>query len=202
MDFKRENKKVGVLLPPRSLLVMSGEGRYAWSHGISPRHNDVVGNSNGVTTQPRGTRVSFTFRKVRKGDCPCSFPKYCDTREHSATILIDNKVAPEIENSYVHDVCLPENILQTSFICFQKMISLIYTQVYEQISSHFDETRHKRWPNVSKFLETLNFADILLDVGCGNGKYLHKEKHIFKVCIYCTVMSRIMTPCLIEFLPI
>ncbi|XP_053978893.1 alkylated DNA repair protein alkB homolog 8 isoform X1 [Hylaeus volcanicus] len=156
MDFKREDKRVAILLPPRSLLIMSGEARYAWSHGICPRHNDVVETVNGITTQPRGTRVSFTFRKVRSGDCYCTFPEYCDTKKTCTDTLIDNKVATGIENSYVHEV-------------------------YEKISSHFDETRHKQWPNVSKFLQSLSPGDILLDVGCGNGKYLHEQKHIFKI---------------------
>ncbi|XP_054015157.1 alkylated DNA repair protein alkB homolog 8 isoform X3 [Hylaeus anthracinus] len=133
-----------------------GEARYAWSHGICPRHNDVVETVNGITTQPRGTRVSFTFRKVRSGDCYCTFPEYCDTKKTCTDTLIDNKVATGIENSYVHEV-------------------------YEKISSHFDETRHKQWPNVSKFLQSLSPGDILLDVGCGNGKYLHEQKHIFKI---------------------
>ncbi|XP_003486535.2 alkylated DNA repair protein alkB homolog 8 isoform X1 [Bombus impatiens] len=156
MDFKRENEKAAVLLPARSLLIMSGEARYAWSHGICPRHNDIVKSSNGVTTQPRGTRVSFTFRKIHRGDCCCNFPEYCDTKQNNATTLIDNKIALGIENSYVHDV-------------------------YDKISNHFDETRHKQWPNVTKFLQTLNTGDILLDVGCGNGKYLYQAKNIFKV---------------------
>ncbi|XP_017880229.1 alkylated DNA repair protein alkB homolog 8 [Ceratina calcarata] len=154
MDFKRENEKTSVLLPPRSLLIMSGEARYAWTHGICPRHNDVVKTKNGITTQSRATRVSFTFRKIHRGNCRCSFPNHCDTKR--TTTLIDNKIAPVIENSYVHDV-------------------------YDKISNHFDETRHKRWPNVSKFLLGLKIGDILLDVGCGNGKYLYEEEHIFKI---------------------
>ncbi|XP_015434660.1 PREDICTED: alkylated DNA repair protein alkB homolog 8, partial [Dufourea novaeangliae] len=156
MDFKREDRKAAVLLPPRSLLIITAEARYAWSHGICPRHNDVVKSTNGITTQPRGTRVSFTFRKVRRGDCCCIFPEYCDTKKTCVNTVIDDKTAMGIENSYVHEV-------------------------YENISSHFDETRHKQWPNVSKFLQSLNPGDILLDVGCGNGKYLYEEKLIFKV---------------------
>lgn len=156
MDFKKDDEKVAVLLPPRSLLIMSGEARYAWSHGICPRHNDIIETANGLTSKPRGTRVSFTFRKVRRGNCCCNFPKYCDAERNNITTLIDNKVAPGIENSYVHDV-------------------------YDQISNHFDETRHKQWPNVSKFLESLNTGDTLLDVGCGNGKYLHHRNDIFKI---------------------
>ncbi|XP_078043753.1 tRNA (carboxymethyluridine(34)-5-O)-methyltransferase alkbh8 [Augochlora pura] len=156
MDFKRDDKKISILLPPRSLLIMSGEARYAWSHGICPRHNDVVKSTDGITTQPRGTRVSFTFRKVRRGDCLCTFPEYCNTKIKSSTTLIDDKIATRLEYSYVHNV-------------------------YENISNHFNETRHKQWPNVLKFLQSLNPGDILLDVGCGNGKYLQEQENIFKV---------------------
>ncbi|XP_016912340.2 alkylated DNA repair protein alkB homolog 8 isoform X1 [Apis cerana] len=156
MNFKKENKKASLFLPPRSLLIMSGEARYAWSHGICPRHNDIVQTSNGITTQSRGTRVSFTFRKVHRGDCCCNFPEYCDTKQNNSTTIIDNKIALGIETSYVHDV-------------------------YDKISNHFDETRYKQWPNVSKFLQSLKIGDILLDVGCGNGKYLYQDKHLFKV---------------------
>ncbi|XP_076762827.1 tRNA (carboxymethyluridine(34)-5-O)-methyltransferase alkbh8 [Xylocopa sonorina] len=156
MDFKKDDEKVSVLLPPRSLLIMSGEARYAWSHGICPRHNDIIKTANGLTSQPRGTRVSFTFRKVRRGSCCCNFPKYCDAERNNTITFIDNKIASGIENSYVHNV-------------------------YDQISNHFDETRHKQWPNVSKFLQSLNTGDIILDVGCGNGKYLYQQEHIFKI---------------------
>ena len=121
MDFKRENEKVAVLLPPRSLLIMSGEARYAWSHGICPRHNDIVKTSSGVTTQPRGTRVSFTFRKVHKGDCCCNFSEYCDTKQNNATTLIDSKIALGIENSYVHDVCIMKNFLYMILFAFNKL---------------------------------------------------------------------------------
>ncbi len=35
MEFKHptDGKKVPLLLPPRSLLVMNGEARYLWGHG-------------------------------------------------------------------------------------------------------------------------------------------------------------------------
>lgn len=62
-------------------------------------------------------------------------------------------------------------------------------QVYDKISNHFDETRHKQWPNVTKFLQTLNIGDILLDVGCGNGKYLYQNTHIFKVYIHLSIFG-------------
>lgn len=130
MDFKRENEKAAVLLPARSLLIMSGEARYAWSHGICPRHNDIVRSSNGVTAQPRGTRVSFTFRKIHRGDCCCNFPEYCDTKQNNATTLIDSKIALGIENSYVHDVCIINYHLCAIVLIFNELLNKFATFLY------------------------------------------------------------------------
>ena len=54
-------------------------------------------------------------------------------------------------------------------------------QVYEQIASHFSETRYKPWPIVERFLKALPQGSIGLDVGCGNGKYLTVNPNIFIV---------------------
>ncbi|XP_058807012.1 alkylated DNA repair protein alkB homolog 8 isoform X2 [Phymastichus coffea] len=158
MDFKQGDQKVSLDLPARSLLIISGESRYAWSHGICPRHNDNVRTDNGFSTRSRATRVSFTFRKVHRGDCQCKYPEYCDSRRKKTFKVtpIDNSVASELENLYVHDV-------------------------YEQISGHFNETRHKQWPNVTKFIEGVETGGLLLDVGCGNGKYLQGHTNVFKM---------------------
>ena len=45
-------------------------------------------------------------------------------------------------------------------------------EVYDKISEHFSLTRYKPWPQVSEFLNSLPDNSFLLDVGCGNGKYL------------------------------
>ena len=105
MDFKRGEKRTSLLLPSRSLLIMSGEARYAWSHGIYPRHSDIVNTSSGITTRERGIRTSFTFRKVRTGNCPCYYDEYCDTKNNSEK-NIGNSIAPKLESSYVHEVLL------------------------------------------------------------------------------------------------
>lgn len=108
MDFKREDKKISVDLPARSLLVINEESRYAWSHGICPRHNDNVESNNGFSTRPRGIRVSFTFRKIRKENCNCRYSDQCDTKKKNndnyVEKTIDDTVAINIENSYVHEV--------------------------------------------------------------------------------------------------
>ncbi|MCH8274299.1 MAG: alpha-ketoglutarate-dependent dioxygenase AlkB [Armatimonadetes bacterium] len=51
---------IDVDLPARSLTVLSGSGRYKWTHGIPARKADRVGG----VRRPRGRRVSMTFRTV------------------------------------------------------------------------------------------------------------------------------------------
>jgi len=45
-------------------------------------------------------------------------------------------------------------------------------EIYNQIADHFSSTRHKPWPLIASFLQSLTPGSIGLDVGCGNGKYL------------------------------
>ncbi|XP_047367080.1 alkylated DNA repair protein alkB homolog 8-like isoform X3 [Vespa velutina] len=156
MNFKKGDMKVDVVLPQRSLLVMTGEARYAWTHGISSKYNDLIETTNGVMKQTRGVRTSFTFRKIRTGPCSCMFIEYCDSKKDSFSSFVDNKSAAELEQSYVH-------------------------KVYDEISDHFSETRSKGWPNVIKFLNSLNDGALVVDVGCGNGKYLQTNENIFKI---------------------
>lgn len=62
MDFinLRTNQKVEVLLEPGSLVVLTGEARHNWTHGIAQRKTDTF---KGIKTQRR-LRISMTFRKV------------------------------------------------------------------------------------------------------------------------------------------
>ncbi|KAJ9707667.1 hypothetical protein PVL29_002624 [Vitis rotundifolia] len=68
--------KKGYLSSSRSMLLLSGEARYAWHHYIPHHKIDMVKDSV-IRRGPR--RVSFTFRKVRTGPCQCEFPQYCDS---------------------------------------------------------------------------------------------------------------------------
>jgi SAM-dependent methyltransferase len=43
-------------------------------------------------------------------------------------------------------------------------------EVYDEIAAHFSQTRHSPWPGVQRFLATATGS--VVDVGCGNGKYL------------------------------
>jgi hypothetical protein len=57
---KETRQSLPLLLEPRSLVIMQGEARFAWMHGIPARKTDQYHNR----TIQRGRRVSLTFRKV------------------------------------------------------------------------------------------------------------------------------------------
>lgn len=154
MEFKKEKQIICVKLPRFSLTVMSNESRYAWNHGITPRKFDIIATGNGLTTLNRGTRISLTFRKVLHGQCHCKYKDYCDS--FSNETQIEREAASKLEKMHVHDV-------------------------YEKIATHFSDTRNKLWSNVVNFLESFPLGSILVDIGCGNGKYLNLNNNYFKV---------------------
>ncbi|XP_025054029.1 alkylated DNA repair protein alkB homolog 8 [Alligator sinensis] len=174
MDFKHpDGCTVAVMLPRRSLLVMAGESRYLWSHGITPRKFDIVQASEGqkvgtitadtgdLTLNKRGTRTSFTFRKVRRSPCNCTYPSVCDSqqdqqKERTPMFTGNETAAAKLEQEYVH-------------------------KVYEEIAAHFSSTRHSPWPKIVEFLRALPEGSIVADVGCGNGKYLGINKGLHMV---------------------
>lgn len=160
-----------VYLPPRSLCVMTGPARYEWSHGICPRMTDVVPNKNsttGLQLLPREERVSFTFRKVRHGECWCRIATVCDSYKKSkvtsqeeksssaSATMLDDRNAAKLEREHV-------------------------LQVYDQIAEHFSVTRHKPWPQVLEFVCSLRLGSFFLDVGCGNGKYLGHNNALLQI---------------------
>uniref|UniRef100_A0A8C5PZK3 tRNA (carboxymethyluridine(34)-5-O)-methyltransferase n=1 Tax=Leptobrachium leishanense TaxID=445787 RepID=A0A8C5PZK3_9ANUR len=170
MEFKHpDGKSVPVMLPRRSLLVMSGESRYLWTHGITPRKFDVVQaserqkirtisrNTEELTLSKRGTRTSFTFRKVRRNACKCAFPSVCDSQQKNESPRKVSVLGVEtLEKEYVH-------------------------KVYEDIAGHFSSTRHTPWPKVVDFLLALPSGSVVADVGCGNGKYLGVNKNLYMI---------------------
>lgn len=158
MEFEKcdKSRKSSILVPRRSLLVMSGESRYFWTHGITPRKSDVHRSCNGLTVLPRKIRISCTFRKIRKCDCNCIYRSVCDSFIKNNLRTPSDESAVKIESEYVH-------------------------KVYESISDHFSLTRHSPWPKVHDFIKSLPAGAFLIDIGCGNGKYFNLNKTIFHV---------------------
>jgi len=169
MEFRGpKGEQVPVWLPARSLLIMHGEARYCWSHGITPRHCDTVPHSvvgvehglEGLTLAHRDTRVSLTFRKTFRGPCSCPYPEYCDRSKYS-----QNESSGSDKAGLMNKIELAAGLLESQLV----------HQVYEEIAGHFSETRHKPWPRVAKFVESVPGTSLLVDLGCGNGKYMGQE---------------------------
>lgn len=149
MEFRKRdvgsksNKLAKLHLQPNSLLVLKGESRYQWSHGIAERKHDIVPNSNqSYLVLERARRISLTFRKLKKASSRDKKPA------NELNLPTSENEALEFENSFVHTV-------------------------YNQIADHFSSTRHTAWPGVVKFINSLEPYSLLLDIGCGNGKYLN-----------------------------
>ncbi len=62
MNFthKYTKKRVAVILPSKSAVILKGESRYEWLHGIPARKSDII---NGIKRN-RQRRVSLTYRRV------------------------------------------------------------------------------------------------------------------------------------------
>eukprot|EP00039_Didymoeca_costata_P000249 m.44807 g.44807 ORF g.44807 m.44807 type:complete len:342 (-) comp10146_c0_seq3:112-1137(-) len=70
---------VNVHLPRRSLMIMNGEARYAWQHGIAARKTDILNHA----VVNRLTRTSLTYRTIRIEPCQCQYPACCDHDRNS-----------------------------------------------------------------------------------------------------------------------
>lgn len=60
MNFEKNGKSGSLLLEPLSLLVLTDEARYEWTHAIPPRIKDTWKDQEIL----RERRISLTFRKV------------------------------------------------------------------------------------------------------------------------------------------
>ena len=63
LTLRHDSAEVSILLAPGSVLALSGEARYRWTHGIAARRTDLVAGRRIA----RDRRVSLTFRTVVEG---------------------------------------------------------------------------------------------------------------------------------------
>lgn len=162
MEFKqKETKKFSKIhLKPKSLLVLKDESRYKWSHSIPERKHDLIQDSDGrILVEKREQRISLTFRKVK----PLSKQN-------------NNKITTESNQAQQLELVLPSNNSEAQN--FEK--SYVHV-IYNEIADHFSHTRHSAWPGVASFINSMEPYSFMLDVGCGNGKYLNLRKDLYCV---------------------
>ncbi|RVE52268.1 hypothetical protein evm_003058 [Chilo suppressalis] len=170
MDWKHHDSKyVPVVVKGRSMLIMQGEARYDWQHGIQSRTWDPVIEDRTIVSEnceklvkvitsetvERQVRISLTFRWTKSGPCECEYKTMCDSVTPSSE-NIEDTVATNLEELHVH-------------------------QVYERIAGHFSRTRHKPWPRVVEFMRNVPTGSVVLDLGCGNGKNILPRTDILQI---------------------
>lgn len=75
----------------------------------------------------------------------------------------------------------------------QKELEINYVKnTYDNIAGDFSKTRYKKWPKVDEYLKSIDEHSLLLDVGCGNGKYLDNSR-TFNVG--CDISSNLLSIC-------
>lgn len=93
LEFRQKDRKCPILVPPRSLLIMTGESRFGWKHGIASRTTDQ--DANGELMRRTGIRVSLTFRRVRAvQECHCVWPELCDT-QNPTSLQLPTRLEPK-----------------------------------------------------------------------------------------------------------
>lgn len=95
--------------------------------------------------------------------CTCEFHSLCDTYQKSDTVPEPSK----------------NNLLENPSLCELENVH----KVYNEIANHFSETRHSPWPQVHEFIQQFEMGSVLVDIGCGNGKYLQSNRNIYEVIV-------------------
>lgn len=109
-------------------------------------------------------RPSIFSTSASDGESQNQPSKLCEGKNSSNHLWC----TPEIEKTYVH-------------------------RVYDAIAPHFSSTRFAKWPKVSAFLDSLPRGSLILDAGCGNGKYLGLNPDCF--FIGCDISSALVNIC-------
>jgi alkylated DNA repair protein alkB family protein 8 len=172
-----------LFLPPRSLLILGGEARYAWQHYIPHRKSDEVVGMGAVHRAER--RVSLTFRKINTGGpCQCRWPEHCDSQGGGpppTRLLLSSRKKEEEDDDGDDGDKVQEQYDTTVDNWVEKMEGGHVQNVYEAIAPHFSATRFAIWPKVKAFIDSFPPGSILADVGCGNGKYFGVRRDIFVI---------------------
>lgn len=101
-------------------------------------------------------------------DGQSEIPQSVSDSENMGNSSFSVQSTPEIEKKYVH-------------------------HVYDAIAPHFSSTRFAKWPKVATFLSSLVSGSLILDAGCGNGKYLGLNPDCF--FIGCDISAPLIKIC-------
>ncbi|XP_074322653.1 tRNA (carboxymethyluridine(34)-5-O)-methyltransferase isoform X1 [Apium graveolens] len=98
--------------------------------------------------------------------------KTCGSSDLGASLIGGESGAQEEQSVSVRASAVLEECLASSVQSTPEIEKKYVHRVYDAIAPHFSSTRFAKWPKVATFLNSLAPGSLILDAGCGNGKYL------------------------------
>ena len=149
------------------------------------RLKQCVCRSFGAFTLP----ITFSDTICHLGVCKTTREGKVDMASNLCTLVSDGEshTLPSLVVSQ-NQICSVSNVQSTPEI-EKKYVH----HVYDAIAPHFSSTRFAKWPKVATFLKSLPSGSLVLDAGCGNGKYLGFSPDCF--FIGCDISAPLINIC-------
>lgn len=111
-------------------------------------------------------KLIVSVNRLKSDPCTCKYTTLCDTFQQTMEkTKTDSEKNAILEN--------PANLESENV-----------HKIYDEIANHFSETRHTPWPQVEEFLQCFSAGSVVIDIGCGNGKYLHLNEKTVKASFF------------------
>ncbi|SOS78933.1 methyltransferase, putative [Plasmodium sp. gorilla clade G1] len=156
----RNKEKLNLVIESNTLLRIKGKLRHEIIFGI-PKKKKIQMQDK---LMDRKNSYLVIFRFIRE-----------DNIKNFVTQKIKNQIP---QNERQEKDCVPINVNEYTSEKLEKMYVL---DVYNQIALHFGHTRYKSWKNVENIINEEKEGNIILDVGCGNGKNLSESSKYFYI---------------------
>ncbi|SBT71823.1 methyltransferase, putative [Plasmodium malariae] len=149
LDIMNE-RKINLLMPKNALLRIKGKLRYEFLFGVPKKKTINLED----TVVDRKDSFLLIFRYINENNLK--------------NMLIQNSYKKKIiKDEKQEKTCIPINVNDYTSDSLEKTYVL---DVYNQIAQHFCYTRYKSWNNVENIINEEKEGNVILDVGCGNGK--------------------------------
>ncbi|XP_057766087.1 tRNA (carboxymethyluridine(34)-5-O)-methyltransferase [Salvia miltiorrhiza] len=119
-------------------------------------------------------RRGFSIGKAQASSATCHLKSLCTMKEEKRDDFLGSSAASREEFPVLRPIIAGNNKKSSSSkVQVTPEIEKTYVhRVYDAIAPHFSSTRFSKWPKVEAFLNSLPSGSLILDAGCGNGKYL------------------------------
>ena len=167
--YQMDRPLTSILIPASTLLYIPASVSQHLLYAIAYRTRDVL---NGVKTK-RSPMVLNILRTVLDSATTTTAPAInkVEEKEEEKKVLLRPSVRQQQEDKKQPLISCPlPAALRTISPALLEQQHVV--QVYETIATHFSSTRHSPWPRVEAYVRSIPAHSYVLDIACGNGKYM------------------------------